>query len=69
MDPHQRLGVLRLWRCPQTDVAARYTEDRRPSFDICLPAWLAQYNKEIFGSLYVLGIIRTLLAWIGARAT
>ena len=36
-------------RCPLTAVAARYTEDRRPNFDIYLPEWLARYNKEIFG--------------------
>lgn len=61
--------VLNAWRCPLTDVAARYTEDRRPNFDIYLPLWLAQYNKEIFGSLYAFGIVWTLLAWLGARAT
>ena len=57
------------WRCPLTDVAARYTEDRRPNFDIYLPSWLARYNKEIFGSLYALGIVWTLLGWLGARST
>jgi hypothetical protein len=61
--------VLNAWRCPLTDVAARYTEDRRPNFDIYLPLWLAQYNKEIFGTLYVVGILWTLIAWFGARAT
>lgn len=60
--------VFNAWRCPLTDVAARYTESRRPNFDIFLPSWLAQYNKEIFGSLYLCGIIWTLLAWLGARA-
>ncbi len=47
------------WRCPLTAVAARYTEDRRPNFDIYLPQWLAQYNKEIFGSLLVIGLLLT----------
>lgn len=61
--------VANSWQCPLTDVAARYTEDRRPNFDICLPTWLAKYNKEIFGSLYVVGIVWTLLAWFGARAS
>ncbi len=46
-------------RCPLTPLAARCTEDRRPNFDIFLPEWLALYNKEIFGSLYALG-----LAWV-----
>jgi hypothetical protein len=57
------------WRCPLTDVAARYTEDRRPNFDIYLPSWLAKYNKEIFGSLYLCGIILTLFAWSAARGS
>jgi hypothetical protein len=61
--------VLNSWRCPLTAVAARYTEDRRDNFDIYLPLWLARYNKEIFGSLYVAGILWTVLAWLGTRAT
>lgn len=56
--------VLNAWRCPLTDIAARYTNDRRPNFDIYLPAWLAQYNKTIFGSLYVVGILWTLAVWL-----
>jgi hypothetical protein len=43
------------WRCPLTGVAARYTEDRRDNFDIYLPLWVARYNKEIFGTLFVVG--------------
>ncbi|HEX7728938.1 MAG TPA: hypothetical protein VF392_07875 [Terracidiphilus sp.] len=43
------------FRCPLTDVAARYTTDRAPNFDIFLPRLLAQYNKLIFGTLYVVG--------------
>lgn len=49
-------------RCPLTDVAARYTDDRRDNFDIYLPLWLARYNKQVFGSLYVAGIVYTLMA-------
>ena len=60
--------VLNAWRCPLTDVAARYTEDRSPNFDIYLPLWLARYNKHIFGTLYAVGIVCTVLAWSGARA-
>jgi hypothetical protein len=41
------------FRCPLTDVAARYTDDRRANFDIYLPLWLARYNKLIFGALYI----------------
>lgn len=50
-------------RCPLTAVAARYTEDRRPNFDIYLPEWLARYNKEIFGALLVAGLVYAVLRW------
>lgn len=50
-------------RCPLTDVAARYTEDRRDNFDIYLPLWLARYNKQIFGWLFVASIVFTLARW------
>lgn len=43
-------------RCPLTDVAGRYTAHREDNFDIYLPLWLARYNKQIFGGLYVTGI-------------
>lgn len=52
-------------RCPLTDVAARYTPDRQDNFDIFLPLWLARHNKEIFGGLYVAGIVYTL--WLTVR--
>jgi hypothetical protein len=51
------------WRCPLTDVAARYTHERRDNFDIYLPEWLARYNKLIFGFLYVVGILFTFARW------
>lgn len=51
------------WRCPLTDVAARYTDDRAANFDIYLPLWLARYNKAIFGSLFVASILYTLARW------
>jgi uncharacterized membrane protein len=50
--------------CPLTSVAARHTSDRRANFDIFLPEWLAQYNKLLFGSLYVLGIVFALVHWV-----
>jgi hypothetical protein len=52
------------WRCPLTDVAAKYTTDRRPNFDIYLPLWLAKYNKEIFGTWYGVGILVTVIVWL-----
>lgn len=54
-------------RCPMTDWAARYTPDRKPNFDIYLPHWLAEWNKEIFGTLFVLGELYTLWCWYTAN--
>jgi hypothetical protein len=51
-------------KCPLTGVAARYTDDRRDNFDICLPLTIARYNKEIFGSLYVAGIVLGVVMWL-----
>lgn len=53
-------------RCPLTRVAARLTDDRSSNFDIYLPAWLAEHNKLIFGSLFVVGEIFLALRWIVA---
>jgi hypothetical protein len=51
-------------RCPLTDVAAQYTDDRRDNFDIYLPLWLAKYNKLLFGSLFAAGLLFTLALWL-----
>ena len=59
--------LLNRFRCPLTGIAARYTQDRRDNFDIYLPLWVARYNKQIFGSLYVAGIVYTLVQWKGMR--
>ncbi len=56
------LGLNR-GRCPLTDVAARYTDDRADNFDIYLPLWLARYNKIIFGFLFVAGELIVLWQW------
>jgi hypothetical protein len=48
-------GVLALnrGRCPLTNLAARFTNERADNFDIYLPKWLAHHNKTIFGALFV----------------
>lgn len=51
-------------RCPLTGLAARYTGDRRDNFDIYLPLWLARHNKSVFGTLFVLGSLYTLVRWL-----
>lgn len=55
--------VANAWRCPLTDVAARFTDDRSDNFDIYLPLWLARYNKLIFGWLFVGVLLFSLLLW------
>lgn len=45
------------WRCPLTDVAARYAAPDRDNFDIYLPEWLARHNKLIFGGLFFFGLL------------
>jgi hypothetical protein len=57
---------LNRWSCPLTAVAARYTDDRSANFDIYLPEWLARYNKQIFGPLYVAGVAYAVARYLGA---
>lgn len=54
-------------RCPSTDLARRYTEDRTENFDIYLPLWLARHNKSIFGTIFVLGELLVLALWLLGR--
>lgn len=51
-------------RCPLTAVAARYTTDRRANFDIYLPLWLATWNKQVFGTLYLGGLFYAFARWM-----
>ena len=59
---------LNQWSCPLTAVAARYTDERSANFDIYLPEWLARYNKEIFGPLYLAGVMFLAVRWLSATA-
>jgi hypothetical protein len=51
-------------RCPLTDLAARYAPEDSPNFDIYLPKLVAQYNKQIFGTLFVLGGLFAIAEWL-----
>ncbi len=51
------------WHCPLTPMAARFTADRAPNFDIYLPKALAADSKFIFGALYAAAIILALVLW------
>ena len=57
--------VVNGMRCPLTAVARRYTDDHSDNFDIYLPRWLARYNKLLFGSLYLIGVLLTVARWQG----
>lgn len=50
--------VLLVFRmaCPLTLVARRYSASQAPDFDIYLPAWIARYNKLIYGLIMVVVI-------------
>ena len=50
-------------RCPLTDVAARYTDDRRDNFDIYLPVTIARYNKQIFGAWFAADLVLVAVLW------
>jgi hypothetical protein len=51
-------------RCPLSDLAARYTDERASNFDIYLPNWLASHNKTIFGTLFVVNELIVLWYWL-----
>jgi len=54
-------------RCPMTDWAARFTQDRSANFDIYLPNWLARHNKAIFGTLFVVNELIVLWRWLAKQ--
>ncbi|MCB9064119.1 MAG: hypothetical protein H6551_03140 [Chitinophagales bacterium] len=43
--------------CPLTVVARKYSDSTKHNFDIYLPEWLAKYNKHIFTTVFLLGLI------------
>jgi hypothetical protein len=51
-------------RCPLTDLAAEYTAERQPNFDIYLPNWLAEHNNAIFGTLFMVGEGVVVARWL-----
>ena len=56
--------ALNRGRCPLTELAARYTNDRTANFDIYLPRRLARHNKAIFGTLFLCGELVVLWCWL-----
>ncbi|GAA4459605.1 hypothetical protein GCM10023093_00860 [Nemorincola caseinilytica] len=47
--------------CPLTKMARRYSNSPMDNFDIYLPNWLAKYNKQIFTSLFCIGLLLMLI--------
>jgi len=54
-------------RCPLSDWAARFTEDRAANFDIYLPDWLARNNKAVFGTLFAVNELVVIWRWLAQR--
>lgn len=58
--------VLLIFRmfCPLTIIARKYSDSEKDNFDIFLPNWLARYNKIIFTTIFIIGVL-IVLARIG----
>lgn len=56
--------LLNRWRCPLTNLAARYTDEQPDGFDIYIPPWLARHNKTIFTSIFVAGAVFSIVLWL-----
>ena len=54
--------VLMLFKmfCPLTVWARKYSDSQKHNFDIYLPEWLARYNKLIFTTIFLAGLILVL---------
>ncbi|HBI02650.1 MAG TPA: hypothetical protein DDY49_01300 [Paenibacillaceae bacterium] len=44
-------------KCPLTIIGYKYTDQHDVGFDIYLPRWLAKYNKMIFSTIFVIGLL------------
>lgn len=56
--------LLNKWVCPLTPMAMKYTSNREPDFDIYLPKVIAKYNKQIFGTIFAVGLILVLVNYL-----
>lgn len=43
--------------CPLTVIARKYSDSEKDNFDIFLPNWLAKFNKLIFTSIFLIGLV------------
>ena len=55
--------LLNRGRCPMSDWARHYAPENSANFDIYLPEWLARHNKTIFGTVFLLGELISVVLW------
>jgi hypothetical protein len=60
-------GIARDGSPALRNVAEGPTTDKMPTFDIYLPVRLAQHNKAIFGTLFVLSETMATTFWLRSR--
>lgn len=53
--------LINKWTCPLTNIARNIKSDWQDGDDIFLPTWLAMNNKQIFGTLFILGVVLVIL--------
>lgn len=54
------LAIFKMF-CPLTLLARKYSDSEKDNFDIYLPNWLAKYNKQIFTSIFIIGLVIVLI--------
>ena len=52
--------------CPLTLIARKYSDSEKDNFDIYLPNWLAKYDKIIFTTIYLVGVIIVFIRVMGS---
>lgn len=50
--------------CPLTIIARKYSGSTKDNFDIYLPLLIARYNKQIFTTIFVLGLLTVIFRLI-----
>jgi len=50
------LAVFKM-KCPLTLIARKYSNSTKDNFDIYLPLLIARYNKQIFTTIFLLGLL------------
>ena len=50
--------------CPLTVLARKYSNSKKDNFDIYLPNWLAKFNKIIFTSIFLFGLVLVVIRMV-----